>query len=170
MTERPILTDEQLREWMDEHTRAWIAESRKHPQNIYGTRLLSLLREIAALRAERDDLEQARSHIKTLQILLDQECEHKNNAWAQRDAVRAEERARDGSWERLSRETAEGLKSALDAIAAKDAEIAALRNALEKARPFVELQIGAPAAGKIFLESVSLLPVIDAALEMSGCP
>lgn len=46
------LTDEQLREWFNEHTRApWITTERKYPQNIYGKKLLTLLTELLALRS-----------------------------------------------------------------------------------------------------------------------
>lgn len=60
-------------------------------------------------------------------------------------AVRAEatlaERKRDGTWERLSRETAECLKQAVADNAAKDAEIARLRGDLEYTKTWIRASV-----------------------------
>lgn len=44
---------------------------------------------IADRRSLIDALEKEQAHVKTLQIILDQECEHKNTAWAERDSAHA---------------------------------------------------------------------------------
>jgi hypothetical protein len=54
------LTSDDLREWIDEHTRApWITVERKHPQNVHGEMLLSLLSELLVLRERVTKLEAA---------------------------------------------------------------------------------------------------------------
>jgi hypothetical protein len=87
-------------------------------------------------------------------------------------AVRAEatlaERERDGTWERLSRDTAEGLNRAIAALAAQAAEIAALREALRDARAIVQENRDATPSPSYRKRTQAVLEKIDAALKGKG--
>jgi hypothetical protein len=70
MSER--FTDEQLREWIDEHTRApWITVERKHPRIVHGETLLSLLSELLALRETKAALAARDAEIERLEGLVE---------------------------------------------------------------------------------------------------